>query len=249
MKEGIRLYLEKKYDQALKELLGLKVGSDEYPELSYYLGLCYTQLGRFDEAVLYLEQVVTSDLGFAHVYQTRMILGYIYAVTGRQRLAEFEFGKLLEDGYESPKVYAALAYVSYSQNKVPQALRQLEKALEIDPDNANALNSIGYVLADQGMRLGTALNYCKRAVAMRPANPAYLDSLAWCYYRTGKRKEAIELLRRALVYAPKNPDIQKHFHAITGRMPPQPPTAGSAGRTRATTTIRRTPRRPGEEIG
>jgi len=215
MKDAIRLYRERKYEQALAAFLNAHVETAEYPELSYYLGLCYTQLERYDEAVLYLEQVVTSEIGFAQVYQARMVLGYIYAVTNRHRLAEFEFNQLLEEGYESAKVFAALAYVAYSQKNTSEAVAHLEHALSLEPENSNALNSLGFVLADQGIHLGRALNYCKRAVAKNPRNPAYLDSLAWCYFRGGRRNDAKEILKRALALGPDVPAIREHLRIVT----------------------------------
>ncbi len=214
MKEALRLYKERKYEQALKEFMNVQVESSDYPELSYYLGLCYTQLGRHDEAVLYLEQVVSSELGFAQLYQARMVLGYIYAVTKRHRLAEYEFNQLLEEGFESAKVYAALAYACYYQGNVEQAIAHLEHALIIDPENANALNSLGYVLADQGTRLGRAISYCKRAVSKSPRNPAYLDSLAWCLFKNGRREEARQLLERAAKLGPGIAEIQEHLKVL-----------------------------------
>ena len=216
MKEALRLYKERKYEQALTEFLNAKVESSDYAEFSYYLGLCYTQLGRHDEAVLYLEQVVSSELGFAQLYQARMVLGYIYAVTKRHRLAEYEFNQLLEEGYESAKVYAALAYSCYYQGNVDLAIAHLEHALIIDPENANALNSLGYVLADQGTRLSRAISYCKRAVLKSPRNPAYLDSLAWCLFKNGRKAEARQLLERAAKLGPAIAEIQEHLKVLGG---------------------------------
>ncbi|MDR3200918.1 MAG: tetratricopeptide repeat protein, partial [Spirochaetales bacterium] len=115
--EGVRLFKNKRYEAALKEFLDIEAGVEEYPELSYYLGLCYTHLEKYDEALLYLEQVVASEAGLIHLYQSRMLLGLIYSMTKRHRLAEFEFRKLLEDGFESAKVYSALAYSLFSQKK------------------------------------------------------------------------------------------------------------------------------------
>ena len=163
MKEGIRLYRQKKYREALDALLAAQIDTDDQATLSYYLGLCYTHLGQHDEALLYLEQVVNSEIGFLHIYQSRMIMGYIYAVTGRYRLAEFELNRLLEDGYESAKVYAALGYAVYAQGKTAPAIANLEKALKIDPDNANALNSLGFILAENAIQLDLARQYCESA--------------------------------------------------------------------------------------
>jgi tetratricopeptide (TPR) repeat protein len=212
--EAVRLYRNKRYELALKEFLGLQSGANIYPELSYYLGLCYTQLEKYDEALLYLEQVVASDSGLIHLYQSRMVLGFIYAVTKRYRLSEFEFRKLLEDGFESAKVYSALAYSLFVQKKSDESIRLLEKALELEPDNANAMNSLGFILAEMNKRLGSALSLCERAVSKNPRNAAYIDSLGWVLYKTGNVKEARIHLRRALELAPKNKEILQHLKTI-----------------------------------
>ncbi|MFW5738263.1 MAG: tetratricopeptide repeat protein [Spirochaetota bacterium] len=214
MNEGIRLLKRGQYERALQHLLDAHVESPEYPELSYYLGLCYTHLGRHDEALLYLEQVVTSELSFTHVYQSRMILGYIYSVTGRFRLAEFEFRKLLDDGFDSARTHAALGYVLYEEDDLDAAIAELERALELDPDNSNALNSLGFILADTDRDPRRAVDYCRRAVRRQPKNPVYLDSLGWAYYKLGRTDEARDVLRSALEGAPGNREIAAHLREI-----------------------------------
>lgn len=211
MTHAVRLYQQKKYREALEALLDLYGTGDDDLMISYYLGLCYTHLGKHEEALLYLEQVVTSDIGFLHLYQARMIMGYIYAITERYRLAEFELQRLLEDGYESAKVYAALAYAEYAQGKTAPAIANLERALKIDPSNANALNSLGFVMAENDLRLAQALEYCTRAVALQPANPAYLDSLALVHRKLGNLQTSKELYEQAVRLSRGHGEIVGHF--------------------------------------
>ncbi|MCA1753108.1 MAG: tetratricopeptide repeat protein [Spirochaeta sp.] len=214
LREGVRLFQQKKYDAAVQELLQAKPSSEDYPRLSYYLGLCYTHLHSYDEALLYLEQVVTSEIGLPHIYQSRMILGYIYTVTERYRLAEFEFSKLLDEGFESAKVHAALGHVLFAQNQSGNSIEHLERALEMDPENATALNSLGYVMAENDMRLSEAFEYCKQAVKAAPHNPAYLDSLGWVFFRRRQLPEARRVLSEALKKAPNHPDIRAHLRTV-----------------------------------
>lgn len=217
MNEAIRLYRQGKYQDALNRFLELHVEDSQQGELSYYLGLCYASLKQFDEALLYLEQVVSSDLGFLFVYQSRMLLGYIYSVTERYRLAEFEFHRLLEDGYESAKVYAALAYVLYQQRQAAPAIAHLEKALRIDPENANAMNSLGYILAESSENLELAFSYCQKAAKKKPNNPAYLDSLALAYEKRGQLQHAIKLYRHAFRLSGGHQLIGEHLKALEQR--------------------------------
>ncbi len=214
MREGIRLFKNGDYERALEHLLQLDVPSEQYPEQAYYLGLCYAKLEKNDEALLYLEQVAASDMDFARVFQGRLIIGYIYAVTGRYRLAEFEFSQLIEEGYESPKVYAALAYTQYKQKKTAQSISLLEKALELDPDNANALNSLGYILADQEIRLGVAVDYCRRAHEQQPENPAYRDSLGWAEYKAGNIEQAVRYMTSVRDSLSGNEEFDRHLQEI-----------------------------------
>ena len=217
--EGIRLYKIKRWDQALVELRSVDAGRfspDEYMELAYYLGLSYTKMQRYEEALLYLEQVVTSGQDAFRVYQCRMTLAYIYTLSKRYRMAEFELNRLASKGFESAQLYATLAYAAWSQKHYKQAVEYYEKALELDVNNANALNGLGFVLVDTDIDIIRGLRCCKRAVDLKPDNPAYLDSLGWAFYKNGELLEARTWLRRALDAAPKEKDIIDHFNIITG---------------------------------
>jgi tetratricopeptide (TPR) repeat protein len=214
MSEGVRLLSAGHYERALQQFLNSDVDSREYPELSYYLGLCYTHLERYDEALLYLEQVVGSGLGFSHIYQARMILGYIYSVTKRYRLAEFEFRHLLDEGFDSARARAALAYVLHAQGELDEAIAELEHALELDGHHETALNSLGFILADHDIDARRAAELCRKAVQQNPKNASYLDSLGWAYYKLGQTEKARDVLREALELAPGNKAIASHLREI-----------------------------------
>ena len=210
LQNAIRLYTNKRYTVALRELHSLDDEPGKVPEIAYYLGLCYTQLQQYDEALIYLEQVVTTDSDLIHMYQSRMILSYIYAITGRYRLARFELDSLIESGYESAQVYAAYGFVAYETKNYEEAIDNLQKAIEINPENANALNSYGYILCELDQNLQLALKLCKRAVQLDDTNPAYLDSLGWAYNKIGDYDEAISYLRKALSTAGGDKEIAEH---------------------------------------
>ncbi|MDR0301329.1 MAG: tetratricopeptide repeat protein [Treponema sp.] len=219
LQEGIDLYREKNWDMALKNFLSKTsevLDEEEEMELTYYLGLCYTKLERYDEALNYLEQVVTTGVDILRVYQCRMMLAYIYVITKRIKMAEFELRKLQSIGLESPLLFNTLAYASWCQKKNKNAIDFYEKTLEIDMNNATAMNSMGYILADSGLDIMRGLRLCRRAVDSRPQSAAYLDSLGWAYYKSGEVVEARTWLRRALEIAPKEEEIIRHFKIVTG---------------------------------
>ncbi len=75
---------------------------------------------------------------------------------------------------------------------------------------------MGYILACEGRDGARALTLCRKAVDKRPDNPAYLDSLAWAYFRLGFLEEARDHIHRALVLAPQEAEIREHARAISG---------------------------------
>jgi Flp pilus assembly protein TadD len=83
--------------------------------------------------------------------------------------------------------------------------------LEFSPDNASALNYLGYMLADRGVRLEEAQKLIQQAVDLDPNNGAYLDSLGWVYYRQNRLAEAEDLLIRALERVSRDPTIHDHL--------------------------------------
>jgi tetratricopeptide (TPR) repeat protein len=219
LKEGKRLYGLRRWKKALEELLRVNAvhfNTEEQSDFAYYLGLCYTKLGRYDDALLYLEQVVSAGDDILRTYQCRMTLAYIYVITGRTRKAEVELQRLRRNGFESPQLYNTLAYAAWTQKRFKSAIDLYEKALDIDADNTTAMNSMGYILADAGIDVMRGLRLCRKAVDHKPQSPAYLDSLGWAYFKSGELVEARTWLRRALELAPDEQEIREHFKIVAG---------------------------------
>lgn len=215
LNEGKLLYTQKKYKKALSFFLGLPTDSSvDKNDVAYYLGLCYTKLEQYDDALLFLEQVVTSGGQLERVLQCRFLLAVIYALSGRKRLADFELNKLLETGYMTPSVYAAIAYVAWEQNDTQRCMDYYEKSLQKDPDNISSLNGLGYVLACQEKDLTRALSLCKRAVETSPKSAACLDSLGWVYYKLGLYKDALQYLSKAEQLDSNNLEIADHIKSV-----------------------------------
>jgi tetratricopeptide (TPR) repeat protein len=214
LETAVQLYNAKRYEKALSELKLLEARDGRTDEQIYYTGLTLAKLQKNEEALMYLEQVVNSNTSFLRIYQSRMILGYIYAVTKRHKLAEFEFKKLIDAGFESVQIYSSMGYLRYSGGKIEESMGWFEKALELDPTYPNALNCLGYIYAEEEIDLDKALAFCRRAVEKRPGNAAYMDSLGWALFKSGRSEEAREILRKALKSSPGNQEIVTHMKAV-----------------------------------
>src|ERR1039457_1974119 len=89
--------------------------------------------------------------------------------------------------------------------KYEGAEAEFRKVLELDADNAGAMNYLGYMLADRAVRLDEACQLIKKALDLDPQNGAYLDSLGWVYYRQGKLNEAEGLLVQRSIALARTP--------------------------------------------
>lgn len=91
----------------------------------------------------------------------------------------------------------ARALSASAQGRVDILERDIQLILKQKPDHADALNALGYTLADQTDRYQEAFDYIKKALAIKPDSPAILDSMGWVQYRLGNNQEALRFLRRA----------------------------------------------------
>lgn len=212
--EARRLVAERDYGGALDALRLIESSEENQFEIAYLLGICHARLGDWDNALLYLEQVVTGGLDPRRDEQCRVALAYVYSVTGRHKLAEYELRMLREKGVETPRVLSFLGYSAWAQGRPDESMDWYGRALRLDPEFANALNGLGYVLACEGRDGARALTYCRKAVDLMPDNPAYLDSLAWAYHKLGFSDEARNQIVKALNLAPGEAEIREHARAI-----------------------------------
>ena len=215
LSEGITHYKNGKYSDALAFFLALPAdsGADKM-DIAYYLGLCYSKLQKYDDALMYLEQVVTSGSHLERTLQCRFLLAVIYAISGRKRLADFELGKLLETGYMTPSVYSAIAFIAWEQHDTEKCMEYYEESLKQDKNNITALNGLGYVLACEEKDLSRALSLCKQAVDYAPESAACLDSLGWVYYKLGLYEDSRKYLEQAEMLDRDNEIINEHIQML-----------------------------------
>lgn len=104
-----------------------------------------------------------------------------------------------------------------NSGKLDEATALLQSLIDRDPLNADALNSLGYMLADRGVRLTEAVSLIERALKVEPENPAYLDSLAWALFKQGKAEDAEAPMRKAATARPEESVIQDHLGDVLAR--------------------------------
>jgi tetratricopeptide (TPR) repeat protein len=91
--------------------------------------------------------------------------------------------------------------------------RDLREILSREPNNADALNALGYTLADRTGRYEEALELIKRAYELRPDDHYIVDSMGWIMYRLGRYEESLKYLRRALELN-NDPEVAAHLGEV-----------------------------------
>jgi Flp pilus assembly protein TadD len=99
-----------------------------------------------------------------------------------------------------------------------KAIAEMRRAIEINPQNASALNYLGYTYADLGIQLDEAERLIRRALDIAPNDGFYIDSLGWVYYQRGQYEQAVEHLERAAELAGEDPTIVEHLGDAYQRM-------------------------------
>lgn len=173
------------------------------------------KLGREDEAIAALLALTQShaDLPVVH-------LAYGDAL---RRLERFDdsataYGEALSRlGAIEPRHWSLFYSRGISRERAgdwPGAEADMRKALELNPDQAQVLNYLGYSYVDRGTNLDEALGMIERAVAAQPDSGFIIDSLAWAYYRLGRYQDAVEPMERASLLEPVDPIVTDHLGDI-----------------------------------
>jgi tetratricopeptide (TPR) repeat protein len=96
-----------------------------------------------------------------------------------------------------------------------EAMRVMENLLDREPDNFNALNYIGYTLADENRELDRAITLLKKAISLSPDSTHIIDSVAWAHYRRNELDEAWKAITRAVnTNGYIDPTIWEHYGDI-----------------------------------
>jgi tetratricopeptide (TPR) repeat protein len=167
--------------------------------------------GKVDQGLAILE-----DVARTHNDDPEALVALAQAYVDANRAPQAV--KLLQDAQTRLPGEATIALelgaVFDKQKKFNDAENVLRQLIAREPNNAIALNYLGYMLAERGERLGESVDYIKRALAIDPDNGSYLDSMGWAYYKDGKLDLALDNLKKAADQLTTNSVVQDHYGEI-----------------------------------
>ena len=203
------LVQQQKYGRALKQARLIDRKASEYQEALFLQVRILREQNKLEEARTLLEKHIDSgDLRNAEMY---IMLAALYQLEGRDDLGKkvlFQGLELFPDDENLLYEYGLLLEESGDHGA---ALAIMQKIITLKPNNAAALNFVGFSWADKKINLDQALEYIQRAIELKPDNGYIRDSLGWVYYRLGKLDQAIKELETAVKLSPEDAAILEHL--------------------------------------
>lgn len=191
-----------------------KIARDDPAYLQAELGraAALVQSGRVDAATEALQRLAKDYPDRIDVWNT---LGDTYRREEQFAEAAVAYDKAIRNikdddaGYWS--VWFARGICNERLKQWPQAEADFKKALTLRPDQPAVLNYLGYSYLERKENLDEALGMIERAVAARPDDGAFVDSLGWGLYRLGRYAEAVTQMERAVELMPVDPVVNDHL--------------------------------------
>jgi len=186
--------LRKNYDKA-REWYARVNDEEHYLNAQIHIGMILARLGDFPAMSAHFtklrqdnpQEVVSLLISEAEVLREEKRYQQSFDLLS-QALAQYP---------DNPDLLYTRTLVAERLDRLDIVERDLRLLIDANPKNGQALNALGYTLADRTDRYQEALQYLQQAVALLPNDPAVLDSMGWVYYRLGQYDKALDYLHRA----------------------------------------------------
>jgi len=199
-------------DEAMRLYEAVDPGSDYIVSTKLSQANVWFSREKDDKALQVLEAVNAAHPSFV----TREALGRARLIRENYAEALPIYDELVKSMSEEdlkadtqPLYFRGICYEREKQWASAEA--DFKRVLEIEPDNADALNYLGYTWVDRGENLTEAFGMIKKAIELDPNSGAIVDSLGWAHYKLGQYSEAKSKLEDAVALSPSSATIIDHL--------------------------------------
>ncbi|BHH84001.1 tetratricopeptide repeat protein [Desulforhopalus sp. 52FAK] len=209
-------YQQGNYLDSLSYVDRIAPSSSMYEEAVYLKVKIYGKQQKTADAITLLTKNLQTEETSSPLFYA--LLSSIYLDDNRKELAL----TTLEEGTrifsKNHQLHFELGLLLERSGRTNEAIVEMQKVLELQPNHADALNFIGYSWADQNHNLDEALTYILQAIELKPENGFIIDSLGWVYFRMGRFEDAVEALLHAVELQPNDPHIFEHLGDAYGAL-------------------------------
>lgn len=202
--------VDKKFETALSHYEQVEEG-ENYLDAQIRRAVVLSEQGKLDEGIKALERLDT-ELP-SEMVRLALVRGELQRDAKHYQQAYDAYTEALSALPDNPDLLYARAMVAERMGRVDWLEADLGAILKGDPEHVQALNALGYTLADRTDRYVEALEYVRRALTLKPEDYYILDSMGWVQYRLGNTDSAIKYLRQAYDRQ-KDVDIAAHLGEV-----------------------------------
>jgi len=212
--DAIRLYLgvafeeKEELERAYEEFSKIVSGSPVYTEAIGHRAFILRSQGNNKAAEALLKEAIAIYPNQIDLY---LNLSSLYEALEKP----VEALVLLQDNEKrfssEPKLHFRLGVLYDKLGKKPESIERMKKVLALNPNEAQALNFLGYTYAEMGIHLNEALTYLKKAIELRPKDGFIMDSLGWLYFKMNKYDDAVTYLEEANRLVQEDSTIAEHL--------------------------------------
>jgi tetratricopeptide (TPR) repeat protein len=212
--DNVRFYLgavyeeQKKYDAAMLEFKKMTADSTFYKEAMVHIGFLYKEQNRLKEGAEFSKKLLVKNPDVMEFYD--MYASFFEAQKDyKKALGVIADGLKKFPGDEKLLYFEGALYDKTGDRD--HGIQDMKKILDANPNNAHALNFLGYTYADGGEHLDEAEKLINKALTLRPNDGYIEDSLGWLYFKKGKVDDAVSTLQKAAAIQPEEPIILEHL--------------------------------------
>ena len=208
------------YDAAREAFSQIAPSSPQFEQAQIEIANSLAAEDKTNEAIAALKSAIRRD---RDAEDAMLTLAGLYASIDRHQDAVKEATRAIAR-LDEPKPqdawrhYLTRAGSLIELDRFDEAEADLQKAVEVAPEEPVALNYLGYSWVERGVNLDEAFGLIEKAVALRPQSGAIIDSLGWAHYQRGDYEEALPHLEKAAALEPADPTVTDHLGDVYWRL-------------------------------
>ncbi len=205
----------KRYADAAKLASEARVRFPQEPQFLHLQARALLHTSTASRALTDLEELVK---GNPEDLESQLVLAELYADTGRVDQAIALLDRSAKERPGDIGIEFRRGAILEQADRYAAAEQAFRNVLARDARHANALNYLGYMLAERGERIDEAIGLISKALEFDAGNPSFLDSLGWAYFKKGDLVAAERNLSRAAGALPYNSVVQSHLGDLLARL-------------------------------
>lgn len=195
-------------EKALGGFLKVKPLTRFYSNAVVHSAFIFHDAGKIDRAVEVIHKAISHEPDNANYY---LYLGAFYEELERYDDALRALHEGVKRDNKNERLHFRIGVVYDKMGQKDKSIAQMKNVLKLTPNDAEALNYLGYTYADMGINLDEAEILIQSALKIKPNDGYITDSLGWVFYKRGNYNQALKLLNKAVKIIPDDPIILEHL--------------------------------------